>query len=333
MHPPRFAHRAIAAVVTVVVAAGFVPAGVIYGYDPATLQSHTTYDVYSAEYGFPNPVRNTAQQFIAAGYDLTGLGYGRTADQAITLITPRHFLLSAHVAQGDNAPTQVRFVGGDGILRTYAVASLASVPTGTFNGTTLPNQTSDLMLGTLADPIPSAHGVMPFLVASAPNLDYAGTVPPDNVFTKRPLFATGINFDYANPFANNVVSPVIGNNFFRRGPYRAQDDSNHSTVVFNYDDAHDPGTFRAVEGDSGWPSFVSVGGKLALLGLHYDVTSPASGMVAVDTFVPYYVPAIDAAIGPNYTVGLIAIPEPSSALLGLATIGLYFVRRRRWRNS
>lgn len=332
MHRSALARRACA-VFAVLVGAGFAPAGVIVGYDNTTLTSHTTYDIYSAEYGFPGPVRNATPGFIAAGYDLTGLGYGRTADQAVTLITPRHFLMSAHVAQGGNAPTQVRFVGGDGVLRTYSVVSLAVLPTGAFNGTTIPNQTSDLMLGTLAAPIPSAHNVLPFLIASAPGLNYAGTVPSDNVFTKRPLLATGINFAYANPFANNVVSPVVGSNFVRHGPYRDQDDGNHSTVVFSYDDSPFVGAFRAAEGDSSWPSFLSVGGKLALLGLHYDITPPVTGSVAVDTFVPYYVPAINAAIGPTYSLGLIPIPEPSSALLALAGVGLAAARLRRWRSS
>lgn len=323
--------RAAAALVVSFAVAGTGPAGEIFGYNTATPASHETYDIFSAEYGFANPVRNASPTFVAAGLNLTGLGYGRTADQAATLISPQHFLMAAHVAQGGNTPTEVRFIGSDNVLRTYSVATTFELPTGAFNGNNPPNQTSDVLIGTLTNPIPAAdlNFIRPFRVAHDPTFNYADPVPPVNTFTSRPILASGINFNYANPFANNVVSPVIGTNVVMQGPFLDQDDATHSTVVFNYDYTSIPGEFHAQVGDSGFPSLLSVGGEAVLLGIHYNVSPPLTGTTSLDAFIPYYVPAINAVIGPTYSVGLVPIPEPSSVLAVSSFAAVAYRRLRR----
>ena len=50
------------------------PAGVISGYDPASQTSHETYDRFAS--GYPDrPGPNSSSAFVAAGIDLSGVGW------------------------------------------------------------------------------------------------------------------------------------------------------------------------------------------------------------------------------------------------------------------
>lgn len=93
-----------------------------------------------------------------------------------------------------------------------------------------------------------------------------------------------------------------------------------------------PDEARVNWGDSGAPSFLSLDGQPALVGLHwfqYDAgefgNNPGSG----DSFVPSYISSINAGmVGEKLT--LVSVPEPSALLLcGLPLVMLRLVRRKR----
>ena len=89
-------------------------------------------------------------------------------------------------------------------------------------------------------------------------------------------------------------------------------------------------------GDSGGPSFVVVGGQLALVGIHWfkysgdtDPNSEPTG--SGDTYVSRYITEIDALMKPSgEQLTVVAVPEPSAILLlaiGLPGVGLILRRR------
>jgi hypothetical protein len=288
-------------------------AGVIAGYDPASAASHSRYDLYTTGFPFPSAVRNPSPAFIAAGLDLSGVGWvANNSVQAVTMISPQHFIMAAHFPPTVNT---VNFVSTANVLHSYTIQSLTPLTTVSFNGAGV-NQTSDVLLGRLSAPIPAADGVGFFPIAYDPTLNYqAGPIPSTNSFTLRQLLCAGFNGAYTNP-ANGFTSPHVGTNNVTRGPLLSQDGT---TVVFSYDyDPALPGEFHSIDGDSGGPSFAVMNGRLALLGDHYDLLADNT---SIDAFLPYYVSQLNALMAPDgFAVSLAPVPEPPTWLLvGLAT--------------
>ena len=105
---------------------------------------------------------------------------------------------------------------------------------------------------------------------------------------------------------------------------------NEATRVFAYDwTPTNPGEFYLIGGDSGAPSFITLGGRATLLGGHYGVTNstqtPNPGDQSVDTFLPYYIAQLNAFMAqdtdpshPNgYSLTLVAV-VPAALLLANA---------------
>lgn len=103
-------------------------------YDPAVNARFPT--------GYPaNPVPNTSPSFLAAGSDLSGIGWGATnTGQGYGFLSPQHFIYAQHFS----SDSSIRFLGGDGSLHTYSLLKGENTGTGYFG---------DLAVGTLTESV------------------------------------------------------------------------------------------------------------------------------------------------------------------------------------
>lgn len=286
-------------------------AGVISGYDPASPASHQTYDRFAS--GFPAaPVANSSSAFVAAGIDLSGVGWLASDPKfAVTLISPRHIVGAAHVGFPGN---QVQFVNAAGAVKTYTVTS--SAPIGS----------SDLLLGTLSEsPLPTSEGMRYFGVADVTAAQAVGL--PILVYGQNPTYTNPVTNSNSPHLGTNVIDDVILANTTR-------------TIRYFYTDGV-PGEMYLIGGDSGGPVFVRAHGDLALVGVNYAVSDnpapPNPGSFSVSTFVPEYVGGLNAAmLGTGFQVTVVPVPEPAGLLavaLGAAVGMARRVSRRRPRSG
>lgn len=222
--------------------------------------------------GFPaSPVMNPG--FIYDASKFTGVGYITSGGDGrqYSLITPRHVVCATH-----NRPTpfpeplfnQVRFVDATGtvITRTFAAVTVISHPdTGT----------SDLTLCTLDAPLPATVGVFPYL-----NLANEAAYIGEEI-TVLGFFAKGGRGSIAG-FDN-----VPGGIFFDESRLFRFD---YDTISGGANDCH----FET--GDSGSPSFATVGGQPALVGVHTTVDPVGTTISNYDTFIPHYAGQVDAQL-------------------------------------
>jgi MYXO-CTERM domain-containing protein len=308
--------RRLPAVALLLALAAPAPAGVISGYDPNSQASHDTYDRFlRSDPGFPTaPVPNSSSAFLAAGVDLSGVGWvpGRPELFALTLISPQHFVTAAHTSLGPN--TEVRFVNADGQVKSYTVGSVQAIPT--------PGQSanSDLLLATLTAAVPAADRVRHFGVA--------GVTAAQAV--DLPILAYGRN----DP-AYQTRSPHLGTNEIDQVVLTSFGGAERTRVMIYDWTTGVPGEIYLIGGDSGGPAFVRSHGDLALIGVHYGVsratTDPQPGDYSASTFVPEYVDGLNAAMaGSGFQVAVVPVPEPTGllAVVGLA-LAAGVIRRRR----
>jgi hypothetical protein len=247
--------------------------------------------------------------FLGASFDFSGVGQTGGGTWA-TMISPTYFVTAAH------------YHPGSGDVLTFHTDNNPSGPTyqGTvdswsfqtnYNGTP-----SDLWLGRLTTPIPASANITYYPVLSLPSQsDYIGQL----------IYVNG----KPNRLGRNNIDTIRVASEPEAGTTH-----NKSTVSmeYNYDTVNGLGADECflIGGDSGGPSFIDVGGKLTVVGTHYyDYGTPDVmdwGMISGDSFIPYYISELDAAmVGDQVTV---VTPEP--ATLALLTLGgLAFLRRNR----
>jgi hypothetical protein len=300
--------RRLPAVALVLALAAPVRAGVIAGYDPASPASHDTYDRFAS--GFPTaPVPNSSSAFVAAGIDLSGVGWLPTPPPAVpqfavTLISPQHVLGAAHVGFGNG---QVTFLNADGLLKTYTVTSAVAIPT--------PGQSqpSDLLLGTLSEAIPASDRVRYFGVAGVTAAQAVGL--PILPYGQNPAYSTSPHL------GKNVIDAVELVNSTR-------------TALYDYTPSS-PGDLYLISGDSGGPVFTrAASGDLALIGVNYvhsGTDTPQPGDFSGSTFVPEYINGLNANMGTTYQVTVVPVPEPAGLLAVAAVVAVGVIRHRRKR--
>jgi hypothetical protein len=296
--------------------AGLGQAGVIVGHNPTVNNRFTG--------GFPAaPIANTSSSFLGAPFDLSGVGWIDSSPQfAITMITPQHFLAAAHVGTG----TSVSFLGSNGVVNSYSVASSFKLST-TFVNTSGNSQTldSDILIGTLAAPIPTTNGVKHYSVAGLDPAQVAGTN----------LLAYGQNPNYG-------TSPHLGTNTALGVSLTSFSNfANEATHVIAYD--FTPGITNEIYligGDSGGPLFTVHNNELLLIGGHYGVSNatlmPNDGDISASTFLPMYTSQLNQQLsGSSYQVTVVPVPEPASivAIALVAGVGVWFRRRLRYSSS
>lgn len=260
---------------------------------------------------FPSAPATNSNSLLGS-YDLSGVGWQTGATNlAVTLVSPKNFLVAGHVAP--SAGSTVAFLGNDGVVRTYTVASTTAIE---FS----PGIASDLVVGTLTETV------------AAPITHYASLYLGNqfSAYTGLNLAVYGANGRLGlNSIAGFVAADFNPNdgttdNIFARLHY---DGTNGGTP------GHPAGTMGQ-SGDSSSPSFALIDGHLAVVGLHsaIDATPPADD--TYDTFVPMYLNQINAVLqasgyGMSYYT---AIPEPAAVGLCLGTFAGATVlahRRRR----
>jgi hypothetical protein len=297
--------RRLPAVALLLALAASAPAGVISGYDPASPMSHQTYDRFAS--GYPTaPVPNSSSAFVAAGIDLSGIGWrADNSRYSVTLISPRHVLGAVHVGFGN----AVQFVNAAGELKTYTVTSAVSI-------TTPGGGPSDLLLGTLSEAVPATDGVRHFGVAGVTAAQAVGL----------PVLPYGQNPSFYGS------SPHLGTNTIDA----VELISSTRTALYNYTPST-PGDLYLIGGDSGGPMFTRANGDLALIGVHYvnsgdpapPGSEPLAGAASGSTFVPEYVAGLNAVMDDTgYQVTVVPVPEPAGLLAFAAlTVAVCMVRR------
>lgn len=281
---------------------GAAQAVLIAGYNAAA------FDRFSS--GFAgSPAPNSNGSFIGSGLDWSGVGWG-TADptRGVTMISDQYFVYSAH---------HTPWLGGNQ-LSFYSTA-LSTVVTYTVDtgyawspvAFSVGQPQPDLCIGRLASPIPSVMGIASYPILNLPALgDYIGL---DTLNYGRGGFAP--------------TSPRIGTNHIEAfGIYDLSGDNvDDNFGAFYFDDLGPAGEVRFESGDSGSPTFVNLGGQLALIGTHAAMGMIDTQYVSVDNFMPVFLGQMQGAGIPF----LVIAPEPGRATLVALAIGAGFMRRRR----
>lgn len=230
----------------------------IRGYEP------TRHDRFI---GFPSaPTLNPDAWFDASAYCGVGWSVSDPRRQFV-LVSPQHFLFAAHWSL---QPGEIiRFLAPDGVLHDYTVDSVTQV--------TVDGNGIDLMLGHLSAPVAAETGIKPLpYLYFEDSSSYADI--PLQVFGENAQVGAGSLRGYNN------LDPGTGmtwmSYFSRMASETGQDDCNFTI------------------GDSGSPTFSLWNGKPALVGTHSMLFTDAQHTFYFnyDSFVPTYVPQIDAVI-------------------------------------
>jgi hypothetical protein len=251
----------------------------------------------------------SGKSFLGDPYNFSGvgntvkpneIGTGRWA----TLISPTYFLSAQHFRPAIGAGVTF-FENNDasGPSHTYIVDSGVNVA-----GT-------DLFLGKLKTSVSTSDNIHPFAVLA------------DN---KAALTGATIGvYGVPNRLGLNTID-----GFTTVGPASGLA-STGEVFTYDYDTVNgfNPGEAYLRGGDSGGPSFVAVGGDLALVGIHwftYSDNNDPSIIGSGDTYVSRYIDEINALLPSDEQLTVITVPEPATILLlaaGLPCVGL-FLRRR-----
>ena len=235
--------------------------------------------------------------FLGQAFNWSGVGQ-TSGNNWATMISPSYFVSSAH---DHPAPGQTLTFYSDNTTNhphTYTVSSFGYT-------TTYPGGTSsDLWLGELTAPIPAADHITSYPVLSlASNSKYVGLE----------IYVNGLP-DRVGRNIVNFVGPVNDS-----GQFTQSMEYDYSAVGVGPDEAY------LNNGDSGGPTFTNSNGTLALLGIHFGRYTAFP--ISVDSFVPYYVPQLDAHMAAEQV--LVILPEPPVLpLFALALIPLLTCRRR-----
>jgi hypothetical protein len=246
---------------------------------------------------------------------LTGVAVRRAV-----LITPLHYVTATHT--GMINPT---FVAADGTRHTYTAASSTVLQTTLRtdfeleNGTTLMAGTvhnSDLLLVTLDAPIPGSDGITPMSVLGGGYFDMLG----------RSMIVQGQNSQFGSDTIDSTQTVELNTGAITE------------SVVYRWDHPLGGGgmdELTLVGGDSGEGSFIEYGGEYVFTGTNMGIaTDPVtSEKFSFNNFVSPYVDLIAAEVAADgFSITVVAVPEPSTALAILTALGFGWARRRTKRS-
>ncbi|WP_377174488.1 hypothetical protein [Roseibacillus ishigakijimensis] len=216
------------------------------------------------------------EEFFLAAEDWSGFGWSvEDPRKHFTLISPRHFVGAQHFRPSPGQ--EVRFVGRDGVPRTFTIGTLAAIP---HDSGTSP---SDLFVGELTEAVAPLDSI-----SVVPILNLAG----ERDYEGRELIVSG-----KDSRAGKGILAEIGDfsDFFGEGALETRG------FTFLYRDSNGArDDVRLVSGDSGGPSVVATEVGFALVGTHSAIETVTVGshsrQTNFDTFVPHYLEAIDAVL-------------------------------------
>lgn len=205
----------------------------IEGYDPAVN------DRFSSGYPLV-PVPNDHVQFVGRGLDWSGVGWWRKDPQySVSLLSSRHFTYTKHM--GPLIGDSITFQGRDGQLHDYHVAKLQLVQIGKAGNEPL---YADAGVGTFTETVALGDMVSHYPVAVSKSGFQA--------FLGRKILTYGHPARIGtNEIVEGLMLPGIGSEY-----------NFHTTGLT-------AGMGKVEVGDSGSPSFIVLGGKLALVGAHW----------------------------------------------------------------
>jgi hypothetical protein len=252
-----------------------------------------------------------SSQFIGAGYDFSGVGQDPGGHWA-TLISPHFFLSAGHShpsAGGTVTLYDTNSTGGT--HNSYSVLDGFQIQ---IPGDQYPTDLFVGLLGTAASE------------ASYPILDTNSLAVGQSIFV----------YGKTNRLGTNVIAQT--------GTYGLEDLS-HNMISeskgyqFFYQQTGNPDDAQLQGGDSGGPSFETIGGQLVLVGTHSGAETVNFPYISQDTSPSFYIDELNAAMAqlatahPDITGAagehVTVVPEPSSLiLLGVAALGLACYCRR-----
>jgi len=254
--------------------------------------------------------------FLYGTTDLTGVGWylapsNTTVERRrqYTLVSPKHFVGANHFPPSVNG--QLQFLGQDGVVRTYEIASVQSVPN--------PNgDASDLLLGTLETEVDPGVGVnfQPFLSVLDPQ--YIG----------QELIFMGHRRS-GNPTLRAGRAVLQARSQFGEGTAVGADTGIERTETFTWTyrestilNTGNPDDSFTEPGDSGSPSLAIIDGQGALVGTHTAAGSASllisSQNISYDTFVPFYVDGMNEIMATEGYHMTRAVPGPTKPTTTLA---------------
>jgi len=231
--------------------------------------------------GFPTaPAVNSGAWFDSSAYSAVGWSVSDPRRQ-FALVSPRHFLSASHwpLSPGE----VISFLAPDGQIVSRTVES-----------TTVVNRDghgTDLTLGRFTEEIPAATGILPF-----PYLRFA----TEAEYNGHPLQVFGFNAKVGGSSFVGFSGLDVGTGSTRMIWYT------YDAEATGQDDCH------FAVGDSNSPTFGTMNGKPALVGLHSAliVSSDSRYYYNYDIAVPWYVPQLDALLAAD---GWRMIPSDQTA--------------------
>ncbi len=213
----------------------------------------------------------------------TALGYATQGGRQFALVTPEHVLLANHFSGGGN----LSFINGAGVKFDRSLGTKTNIPNGS-------GGTSDLAIMKISAPLGPDTNILPFPVMNLAN-EAAYSTPPMTITV----------FGQSRRAGRGMITS------FQDTAVPAANIDSTRTFTFNYLNSfgnQDDCFF--VGGDSGSPSFITVGNRPALVGVHLAVGNGPGFVFNVDTFVPHYTADVNALLAPEGYRLIPANPDP-----------------------
>ena len=282
-------------------------------------------DNYRFSSGYPlTPLPNTSPNFVAAGYDLSGVGWGSDPKSSYTMISNQYFVYATHWPPTD---ANMYFYSPNNGLVHYSIDSKFSFSL-TYPFATQGNSLkTDLSIGRLTAVVNPADHITSYPILNLPGNDYLNLNLHD--YLNLNLLVYGWNA----AVGTGVINGLGPENLYwdNNTPAIASDDvlntsTNHDnlndTYMMSYTQGAAAGEALLEGGDSGSPSFVPWNGGLALVGTHTAVV----GSTSFDTFLPAYMQSLG-----DQGIPFTTVPEPNSCFLILAGLGAVALLQRKHR--
>jgi hypothetical protein len=264
-----------------------------------------------------SPVPNDSPSYIAAGYDLSGVGWGSNSTQSFTMINDQYFVYATHYPPPSST---MNFYSPTNGLVTYTIDTTFNLALEYPFAEDGNHLKSDLSIGRLTTNLDPADNI-----AFYPILD----LPTGNDYLGQDLLVYG----WSAAVGTGTIDGLGSVNLYwdANTPDDPADDVLNTetnfdnladTFVMSFTQGAAPGEALLQLGDSGSPSFVIWNGSLALVGVH----SAVDGLTSYDSFLPAYLNVLETA-----GIAFTTVPEPS--VTGLMGAAVFFMASRRGRKA